>query len=217
MLKNSHQGKNSFTISMLVYVILMFLIISIGLVVAKKYTGINGDQGLALLIYDLMPKGLIGLSVVCIIAILMSSADSYICAGGVFFVNDFLLPILSKNGKKNVSEKTKLLMAKMSTALLGILAVIASLYMKNIFKISVIYKSIWFTSMLIPLYFTIFNKKLPKWGFYTCVSVGFSSMVLWDMFLQKQYKMDGIFFGMVSNMCLAFIIYYFSGKKKIFN
>ncbi|MCK5806589.1 MAG: hypothetical protein KAI66_27410, partial [Lentisphaeria bacterium] len=90
---------------------------------------IQGDQIFPYFIAHVLPTGLSGLLIAAIFAAAMSSMDSGINSMATVVVNDFIFPIL---GKKEDAQAVRL--ARIVTALLGVLATALSIYLFFISK-----------------------------------------------------------------------------------
>lgn len=87
---------------------------------------ISGDKIFPYFIAHVLPTGLSGLLIAAIFAAAMSSMDSGINSMATVVVNDFIFPIL---GKEKLEGATVIRLARIVTALLGVLATALSVYL----------------------------------------------------------------------------------------
>lgn len=87
--KNKKTLRNGLLLSSVVYGIVAILLAMVALTVKVKFPGIDPDLALMHGFANLLPVGLLGLSVVLLFAAIMSSLDTYIFTGASAIVHDF--------------------------------------------------------------------------------------------------------------------------------
>jgi SSS family transporter len=87
---------------------------------------ISGDQIFPYFIAHVLPTGLSGLLIAAIFAAAMSSMDSGINSMATVIVNDFIFPVV---GKEKLEGRPVVRLARILTALLGLLATALSVYL----------------------------------------------------------------------------------------
>ena len=87
--KDKSTLKKGILLSALVYAIFSILLALVALTVKVKFPGIDPDLALIHGFANLLPAGLLGLSVVLLFAAIMSSLDTYIFTGASVIVQDF--------------------------------------------------------------------------------------------------------------------------------
>ncbi|MCG2696357.1 MAG: sodium:solute symporter family protein [Candidatus Portnoybacteria bacterium] len=87
--KNKLTLKRGLLMSVFVYTIFAFLLGLIALTIKANFPGIDPDLALIHGFANLLPQGLLGLSVVLLFAAVMSSLDTYIYTGASAIVQDF--------------------------------------------------------------------------------------------------------------------------------
>jgi Na+/proline symporter/signal transduction histidine kinase len=93
MAKNTTQGKSAFLIAGVVCLVLLLVISWVGILLLADNPNLDPDNLLSHIILNYNYTGLKGLTAVGILAIIMSSADSYINSASVLFTNDILKPL----------------------------------------------------------------------------------------------------------------------------
>ncbi len=89
--------------------------------------GTDRELAYAILLYEFLPSGLLGLMVVSLLAAFMSTVDTHINWGASYIVNDFLTIL-----KRETSVKTKILISRISVVGFACLALILSMYVPSI-------------------------------------------------------------------------------------
>ena len=87
--KNKSTLKKGILWSAIIYAVFAFLLALVALTVKVRFPGIDPDLALIHGFANLLPAGLLGLSVVLLFAAIMSSLDTYIFTGASVIVQDF--------------------------------------------------------------------------------------------------------------------------------
>lgn len=215
MTKNEGQGLRAFMGTSIFYILTIFMVAIIGLASLVLYPDLSRtDQAFPRLIQDLLPIGLKGFAISGLLAIFMSSADSDLNSGSIVFAND-IFTLLNKDYEK-ASETQRLKLVRCVTYLLGGIAMFIAIYLQKIFEILVITRSLWFSTVLIPMYFLIFNRKISVKGFVLSVVSGLTVLFLWNYFIKPGTKIDGLFPGFFANLFVFLFFYFHDGRRKVF-
>ena len=110
MTKNHKQGTKIYYNLFWVYLFMAVMIVGLGLVAKVLLPTLQKtDHTLFVLISEYLPVGVLGLAIVGVLAVLMSSADSILNNGSVILVNDIIIPYNRYIKKKELSEKEKIM------------------------------------------------------------------------------------------------------------
>ncbi|WP_375319184.1 sodium:solute symporter family transporter [Candidatus Tisiphia endosymbiont of Oplodontha viridula] len=90
MAKNIMQARQSFIIAGLICLVMLVIIMWVGILLLADNPNLNPNNLLAHIIENYSYQGLRGLTAIGIIAIIMSTADSYINSSAILFTNDIL-------------------------------------------------------------------------------------------------------------------------------
>jgi SSS family solute:Na+ symporter len=151
------------------------------------------------------------IGIVGIVAIIMSSADSYINAGSICFVNDVLR-------KFNISDKDKLLYARYSTFFIGLIASFMALSFKSIFDLAMYTSNFWGPVVLGPMLVGIFGYKISSKQCTIAMIAGTITFIIWEYFgLKASTNIHTIFAGMFVNFSITYlsVITFSRGKKYV--
>lgn len=129
--KSKKEVKNGLLISVVIYAIMAFLLSLIALTVKVQFPEVDPDLALIHGFANLLPEGLLGLSVVLLFAAIMSSVDTYIFTAGASLVQDFF----EWDKKKTVKLLRKVIL------ILAILATILSILIQDLIIGSYIFVS----------------------------------------------------------------------------
>nr|WP_067291827.1 sodium:solute symporter family protein [Marinobacterium profundum] len=123
-----------------------FVTTTIGLIALVLYPDISPDQALPALIRSLLPVGVTGLVLASLLAVVMSTADSYLNSAAVIFVRDIYQRFIDPG----VTERRRLRIERWVNLLIGIGAVIFALYASSIIDALLLSYSLWAPTVLIP-------------------------------------------------------------------
>ena len=183
-----------------------------GIIGIIAYTTVkNIDANLAYLsVIGDMQSWAKGLGIVGIFAIIMSTADSFLHAGSICFVNDALR--LYK-----ISDKNKLIYARTVIFVIGLAAALMAMLFKNIFEIAMYTSNFWGPIILGPAYAGILGYKLSAKQVSMSMICGATAFILWEYCgLKDITNIHTIFAGMIANfISVTFSIVFLNGAKKI--
>ena len=167
------------------------------------------DSNLALphFINTTLPPIIKGIAISGLIATIMSTIDTTLHVAGVSFCEDIFLKF-----KNYSSEKKKLLVAKLSTVLIGFLGIFVAFYFKNIFKIMVFAFSFWGPTILVPFLLILYKKKIPLNIFIIGTIAGSLSVLIWNFALQDYTGLSGF----IPSTFISFMFYFYHIKKRFY-
>lgn len=125
-----------------------------------------------------LPKGLIGLAMAGVLAVVMSTADSYLNVASISLVHDVIKPL----SKKNMSDSFELKLARLMTIFLGIAAILASLRFQSLLDMLISFMNYsWVPLVVAPLYATIFGYSLSPRSFIVAGVFAILSKFMWPL------------------------------------
>ena len=214
MARGYEQGSKACYKVFWVYLVIVIMSVLLGLCARVLLPELShADKALVTLVGQYLPVGIYGFVVAGILAVLMSTVDSQLNSGSIMFVNDVIAPLC----RENLTEHAKLILAKWSSWIIGIAAIVFASFSKSIFEVKVIGKSLWLSVLLVPLYFLLFNKKVPLKGLFISSSSGLGTILLWNFFIKPLTKIDGLFPGVFVSLFLTTLFYFIGGRQKVFS
>ncbi len=196
MAKDTKQVKKAFLIAASLCCLIGFMFYFIAIAIAAQETLNLSNNDLILHIIDnYTPTYLKGIAIVGILAMLMSTADSYINSSSILFSHDLCESIGLK-----LSKASELLLARFSAFFIGVAALILSLYSSNMLEIIMTTCSFYMPVVTVTLLLAIF-------GFRTSTKVALSGM--FGGFITIVYFMlfsdvDGFIHAIFANMLVTF-------------
>jgi SSS family solute:Na+ symporter len=174
---------------------------AIGLVALTMAPDLNPNLAIPYVVQTALPVGISGLVVAAIICVVMSSADSFLNSAAVAFSNDIVKPLK----RKPLGEKQELLLAKIVTFTVGILAIVFAIKIQSVLDILVYSYHFWAPIVLVPLIAAIFGYKASCRHFITAGTCSVAAMLGWTMLLQDPYGIDGLVIGVIVNAVAMYI------------
>lgn len=201
-------GKNSKDTSaatkMSGYASIPFFVITgaIGLISYVYDSNINPEYAMIFLIKNVLPIGVSGVIVSSMMAIVLSTADSFLNSAAVGLINDVYIPL--KND--NINEKERLKVVRITNLIIGSVAVSVALVIPSLIEILTFSYSFWAPTILPVLLLTILNFRIKKIGAWLGIILGIISTFVWDVILLSPYGIDGLIIGFLLNLVVSVVI-----------
>jgi Na+/proline symporter len=156
----------------------------------------SADAIIPALIVNYMPPVVVGLCLVALMAVMMSTASVALLIVGTTVASD-LVPAI----RPNTSEKGLLIYAKMSILIFGVLGIICALIMKGVFDILLLAFAIYVSAVFVPVMAAFYWEKATKAG--AIVSSIVATIVVVALYaLNKPYGMEPILISLVVSFVL---------------
>ena len=191
------------------YASIIFFVITgaIGLIAYSIDQNMNPDLAMIGIIKKVLPKGLSGIIISAMMAIVLSTADSFLNSAAVGIVDDVYIPLK----RKYVTQRQKLHMARIANVLIGVVAVLIAIFIPSLLDILVFSYSFWAPTILPILLFTILGMKLKNSVAVIGVVVGFLATFIWDFILLTPFGLDGLIIGFTLNIItISFLQFIYS-------
>ena len=174
--KSSKVAKKAITFSGITMIFWLFLMLTIG-ILSNDHLSLNSNSDQILLETSKMflNPAFYTLFALALIGVVMSTQDSLINSASITFGKDILRPF-------NLDEKNTYLYSRIFCIVVGVLSIIFSTYLPNIIDSLLLFYSIWVPSMLVPLLFSIFKKKLNWQSAVSSMFVGVVFGLFWGKF-----------------------------------
>lgn len=207
MAKSATQAKTSFIVAGLITIPLCLAATTIGLYTASIAPDLKPSEALPFF----LSKNFSGLSealiVTALMAVIISSADTYLNSAASVLVNDVVLPLSS-----NLKDNTLLNASRLFTLLIGVCAVSFALFATNIFDLLLYTYKFWGPIILVPLTYAFYGTHLTEKDFFIISASGAFTVFAWNAFgLEKIFGANDLFAGLLaSTLCFSFV----HGRKK---
>lgn len=185
-------------------------IMIIGLAGLVLYPQIQSADVMPHIIKELLPIGLKGFAIAGVLAIVISTADSYLHTAGLLLVHDIIKPII---GRKQIFIN-ELKWAQYSTFLIGVVSIIIGLSSTNALDLSFGAMRIAGPVLLFPLLAGIVGIKSDKKTFYGAMAVTLITFAITTLLLPKSHSPLGMPISIVVN-AISFLIIHLIQNGKI--
>ncbi|MDD3001207.1 MAG: sodium:solute symporter family protein [Candidatus Riflebacteria bacterium] len=176
---------------------------SLGLLALVLLPDINSNAVFPSMINLLIPIGFKGFVIAGVVAIIMSSADSFLLCSSVAIVQDVYVPLTSE---KWHDDKHKFRLARVVNLVTGLAAMAVCMFIPNVLDILVFAYNFWAPMILVQLIAALLKKPVSKVSFLGGFAGGLVGSVLWNMFGSKILPIDSIIVGVVCNFIVFTIM-----------
>ncbi len=146
-----------------------------------------------------LPIGIAGFVMAAMLAVIMSSADSFLNAAAVNLVHDVSKPLTANR----LTNKQELWLTQGFTLVIGILSFIFAISFENLFDSILMIFGLWAPVVLVPIIAAIRGFRGNLMIFLTTAGSGLLTSLLWDYYFGHGTQISGMFLG----TCMALIVF----------
>lgn len=199
--KDAMQAKLSVNIAAASFLFILLLTFWVAILLLSNNNNLVEGEVLGYIIDNFTYDGLRGLLLVGVMAMLMSTADSYINSASVLFAHDFCVPLNIKWAKNN-----ELLLTKLSALMLGSGALLIAINAKNLFEIIVTMASFYMPIVTVPIFLTILGFISSKRTYIAGVSTGIFLTIFGKI---VELPMPGTVYTVIAILMVAVVMFSF--------
>jgi SSS family solute:Na+ symporter len=174
----------------------------VGLLAMGLNPELNPNLALPYVVETVLPVGLRGLVVAGIIAVVMSSADSFLNSASVAFVNDIINPLRSQP----LPPRRGLLFARLATLLTGSISVVFAIRIQSLIDILIYAYNFWSPIILVPLAATLLGIRAGTASFCAGAAAGLAGVFVWNRLLGAPGGFDGLLIGVFANLLVFCLV-----------
>ncbi len=198
--RNIAQAKTAFIISAIIILFVIIAIAWIAFLIFNIKQGLTPDHLLSYIVDNYTYTGLKGVVIIGIVAMSMSSADSFINVASVLFAHDVCRPL--KLGQRN-----ELMIARGFALCLGGLAIILALSNGDLLGILLFANAFYTPIVSTVIFVTILGFRTTSKTILISMSTGFFIVLVWKLL---NIKFDVIVPAVFINLLVIFAVHYFS-------
>ena len=172
MAKNIKQLMRSFNVLMALSLFFAVIIFVLGFSIRVIFPDIEGKMAFYTFIGSLSPV-FVGIMVTGMLAVIMSTADSWLNSLSVIISHDVIKKIFPK-----INEKQEVLTARIATCICAVIAVLISFKNREILKLFVLVNSFSYTTILLPFTLGFFKFSTNHNSFVISVMSGIIGTIL---------------------------------------
>ena len=188
-----------------------FLMIGlIGIVALQKNPDLNPNLALPYVINTFLPIGIKGLVIAGMVAVVMSSADSFLNAAGIAATHDVFKPLRGKD----FSSKEELILSRFTTLIVGVCGIAFALSTESVIDILLETYNFWTPFILVPLVGGILGFTASPRIFWISSFVGMSSVIIARIYaggLVGTGHFDAAIIGITTNLLTFTLLRKFAG------
>jgi SSS family solute:Na+ symporter len=179
------------------YSILWFaMVVGLGVVASVVIPNAKPDDAFLMLATKFLPHGLLGILIIAIASIIMSSQESVLNAGAVSFTRD-IWDALRGN---SLSDKQRLRLSRLSTLIIGLVAAVLAYFAPSIIDGLLIIYSIWAPSVLPIFLFAILLRNPVRGAGAVAMIVGAGASLIWQFALKEPGQVPALLVGLAANL-----------------
>lgn len=188
--KDIQQAKKAFFISSILIIVAKFVLAWIPIMLFAINPHLKSGELLGYIIDNYTYTGFKGIMIISVIAMAMSTADSYINSSAVLFAHDICVPL-------KIANKRQLIVSRVFAMFLGISAISLALSTQDLLSMILIANSFYMPIVTAPLVLTILGFRTTSKSILIGMFSGFVITVIWKIF---KIKADLIFVSIMVNL-----------------
>ena len=193
MARNINQISQSFNVAALGYFFIIMFICMIGLLVLAHDATLDPNNIVVYIVDNYSFPGLKGFALIGIMAMVMSTADSWINTGAVIFAHDLCSPL-------GIKFKNELFLSRIFSIFVGLVSTILVLSSSSLFKLFSLQANFYMPIVTIPLMLAILgfrsSAKAVKIGMFT----GALWTIIWKINITPTTGIDSVIPAMAMNL-----------------
>lgn len=173
-----------------------------GILARVKFPNIDSDAAIPEVIAKLMPAGLTGIAIAAFLAVIMSSASSFLNATTVVVVRD----LWTAGGRRSIEDHVRLRLQRIINVVIGALALVIALSLPNIIDILMVYYSAWAPTVIVPLVLGVLVGYRHRYAGISAMLAGLAAVGVWGGVLDDPFGILGLAVGLVTNLVVFFVV-----------
>jgi Na+/proline symporter/signal transduction histidine kinase len=202
MASSVRQVKKSFTISSIICALLLIIITWISIIMLSINPELDPKDIVKHIIFDHAPIGVRGIILVGIMAMVMSTVDSYVNAAAVIITHDLFKPL-------GFQIKNELVVARITSFMIGGFAIFISVSLidLNILGLLLFSNSLYMPIVTVPFIMALLGFRSTEKPVLLGMLAGFSTVIIWNHIL-KITSFDSIFISILANVIVLMSSHY---------
>jgi SSS family solute:Na+ symporter len=180
-----------------------FVSASLGLIALVLYPNIETDEALPTVVVNLMPIGVLGLVIAALLAVVMSTASSYLNSTAVVLTKDIYQPLKSSP----ISSARKLTIERATSVIVGAAATIFALSVPTIVDALLYSYSLWAPTIIVPLFAAVLFGIRSAPAALSGIAAGAIVTAVWQWVLPAPFGLDdGLIPGVLANLIVFTVV-----------
>ncbi|NRB10044.1 MAG: sodium:solute symporter family protein [Rickettsiaceae bacterium] len=193
MAKDIKQIKYSFLIAALITLIIYIIACFVSFVVFAHNPNIKQNDLIMYIINTYSFPELKLILVLGIMAMIMSTADSWLNVGAVIFAHDICSPL-------QIKLKNELAISRLFTVFMGIMAVSLALNNKDLLELQLLVAGSYMPVVTVPLMMAVFGFRTTQKSFLIGTITAILVVIFWKIYIQPVTNINSVIPGMLANL-----------------
>jgi Na+/proline symporter/signal transduction histidine kinase len=205
MAKSISQIRKSFFISSFVCLSIYTMTCFIGFIVFTHNPNLEANNLAMYVIDNYSVSGIKSIAIIGIMAMIMSTADSYINTSSIIFSHDLCKPL-------GIKAKNELFLSRAFAIFIGISAVLLTLSADHLLELLFLSENFYMPIVTIPLMLSIFGFRSNTRFVLISMFFGVAMVIIWKSYIQPSTGIESVIPAMVTNLLTLLLLHYFSKK-----
>lgn len=180
-----------------------FITATIGLAALALFPDIEPDQAMATVVQQLLPAGLSGLVIAALMAVVMSTSDSFLNSTAVVFVRDIYKPFINPR----ITAARTLTAQRVVTLVVGIAASLLAMSATSIIDLILQIYVVWAPTVVVPLILAVVWRYQSTKAALSAIITGALATAVWTWVLDEPFGVGGLVVGVGCNVLTFFLVY----------
>jgi len=185
--KSKRCSEKSIIYSVIIWMAIDLVIILAGFTALQLFPNLTDpDMSFIMLGVAIFPNALRGIFFIALLAMIMSTMDSFLQSGAASLTHD-----VYRHFKPKSTEKQLIMASRMFIIILGLLSLTLALYFQMIIPALVFTLTIWTAAILVPTLVALTGRKIRKDTALYCLLGGALSALIWK--ITQPFNIDALF------------------------
>jgi len=202
MAKDEKQSTQSLVISGMLYVPFYAVITVIALCAVLMFPNIDPNSAFLNVLDSSLPTVAKGIAVSGVLAVIMSTADSFLNVSAVAATRD----VIAVLWPDKINDGTELMLSRAITVFLGIVSIDVATRFTSMIDFGLYFSNFWTPTVVAPMFLYLFNLKTDIKTYLVSIAVGFMSIVIFRYSVPEDYTIVSQIFGALVTFFTMFIL-----------
>jgi len=202
MAKDEKQSTQSLVISGMLYVPFYAVITVIALCAVLMFPNIDPNSAFLNVLDSSLPTVAKGIAVSGVLAVIMSTADSFLNVSAVAATRD----VIAVLWPDKINDGTELMLSRAITVFLGIVSIDVATRFTSMIDFGLYFSNFWTPTVVAPMFLYLFNLKTDIKTYLVSIAVGFMSIVIFRYSVPEDYTIISQIFGALVTFFSMFIL-----------
>lgn len=200
---DSRHAKIGYTMAGFFSFCFYFTSASIGLIALVLYPDIKTDEALPTVVMQLMPIGILGLVIAALLAVVMSTASSYLNSTAVVLTKDVYQPMRTEP----LPPKRRLAVERATSVIVGAAATTFALSVPSIVDALLYSYALWAPTIIVPLFGAVLFGIRSAPAALSAIAAGALVTAVWQWGLDAPLGLaDGLIPGVLANLVVYIVV-----------